>query len=172
MLFNSRYQSWKKKQEMMFASSFCFWRIQTDRRLIKKQFEDTRGVIRSRKSNQDRQHNNKTKKDERTNNHEYTENRNFSNRGSVMNINHHNSFEFDSRPWWGVLDTRLCDQVLPVNYSTLTDLSGDLCVFCCNFSILCCVFLRLVYPKLPVYLDYPFLIAPSVFSNVYIYFIF
>jgi len=33
--------------------------------------------------------------------------------------------------------------------------------------ILCCVFLRLVYPMLPVYLDRPFLIAPSVFSNVY-----
>jgi hypothetical protein len=145
---------------MMFASSFCFWRILTDRRLIKKQFEDTRGVIRSRKSNQDRQHNNKTKKDERTNNHEYTENRNFSNRGSVMNINHHNSFEFDSRPWWGVLDTRLCDQVLPVNYSTLTDLSGDLCVFVVIlaycvvfFFVLCtlsCPFIWIIHFWLPL----------------------
>ena len=34
--------------------------------------------------------------------------------------------------------------------------------------ILCCVFLRLVYPMLPVSLDCPFLIAPSVFSNVYL----
>ena len=34
--------------------------------------------------------------------------------------------------------------------------------------ILCCVFLRLVYPMLPVSLDFfLFLIAPSVFSNVY-----
>ena len=36
--------------------------------------------------------------------------------------------------------------------------------------ILCCVFvlfLRLVYPMLPVSLYCPFLIAPSVFSNVY-----
>jgi hypothetical protein len=33
--------------------------------------------------------------------------------------------------------------------------------------ILCCVFLRLVYPMLPVSLDSPCLIAPSVFSNVY-----
>ena len=29
--------------------------------------------------------------------------------------------------------------------------------------ILCCVFLRLVYPLLPVSLDCPFLIAPSVY---------
>ena len=31
----------------------------------------------------------------------------------------------------------------------------------------CFVFLRLVYHVLPVFLDYPILIAPSVFSNVY-----
>jgi hypothetical protein len=31
----------------------------------------------------------------------------------------------------------------------------------------CFVFLRLVYPMLSVSLDFPFLIAPSVFSNVY-----
>ena len=39
------------------------------------------------------------------------------------------------------------------------------------FSFLCCAFcsvcLRPVYPTLPVSLDCPFLIAPSVFSNVY-----
>jgi hypothetical protein len=39
-------------------------------------------------------------------------------------------------------------------------------------SIIYCVvflfgFLRFVYPVLPVSLDYPFLIDPSVFSNVY-----
>jgi hypothetical protein len=34
--------------------------------------------------------------------------------------------------------------------------------------IFCCVFLRLVYPMLPVSLDCPFLIAPSIFSNVYL----
>jgi hypothetical protein len=35
--------------------------------------------------------------------------------------------------------------------------------------ILCCVvcFVCLVYPMLPVSLDCPFLISPSVFSNVY-----
>ena len=33
--------------------------------------------------------------------------------------------------------------------------------------VLCCVFLRLVYHMLPVFLDCPFLIAPSVFPNVY-----
>jgi hypothetical protein len=33
--------------------------------------------------------------------------------------------------------------------------------------ILCCVSRRLVSPMLPVSLECPFLIAPSVFSNVY-----
>jgi hypothetical protein len=32
---------------------------------------------------------------------------------------------------------------------------------------LCFVFLRLMYPMLPVFLHCPFLIAPSIFSNVY-----
>jgi hypothetical protein len=31
----------------------------------------------------------------------------------------------------------------------------------------CLLFLRRVYPMLPVALDFPFLIAPLVFSNVY-----
>jgi hypothetical protein len=35
--------------------------------------------------------------------------------------------------------------------------------------ILCCVFLGIVYLMLSVSLDCPFLIAPSVFSNVYIF---
>jgi hypothetical protein len=34
--------------------------------------------------------------------------------------------------------------------------------------ILYCVFLRLVYPRLPVSLDCPFFIALSVYSNVYL----
>ena len=34
--------------------------------------------------------------------------------------------------------------------------------------ILCCIFLRLVYLMLPASLNSPFLIAPSVFSNVYL----
>jgi hypothetical protein len=34
--------------------------------------------------------------------------------------------------------------------------------------ILCCVFLRLVCPMLPVSLDCPVFIAPSVFSNFYL----
>jgi hypothetical protein len=34
---------------------------------------------------------------------------------------------------------------------------------------LCCVFIAIVYHMLPVSLDCPFLITPSVFSNVYIY---
>ena len=42
--------------------------------------------------------------------------------------------------------------------------SGLQHILCCVFSI---VLLRLVYPMLPVSLDCPFLIVPSVFSNVY-----
>jgi hypothetical protein len=38
-----------------------------------------------------------------------------------------------------------------------------LCTLCCQFL---CVFCRLVHPMLPVSLDCPFLIVPSVFSNV------
>ena len=34
--------------------------------------------------------------------------------------------------------------------------------------ILCCVFLRIVFSMLPVSLDCSFLMAPSVFSNVYL----
>ena len=45
-----------------------------------------------------------------------------------------------------------------------------LCLFAYSgiHLILCFVFLRLVYPMLPVSLDCPFLIAPSIFSNVYL----
>jgi hypothetical protein len=49
-----------------------------------------------------------------------------------------------------------------------------LCLFAYSVvqQTLCCVyvlcFLRLVYPMLPVSLDFPFFIAPSVFSNVYL----
>ena len=40
---------------------------------------------------------------------------------------------------------------------------------CLFFFLILCVFLVcLVYPMLPVYLDCPFLIVPSVFSNVYL----
>ena len=35
-------------------------------------------------------------------------------------------------------------------------------------QIVCCVFLHLVYSMLQVSLDCPFLIGPSVFSNVYL----
>ena len=37
--------------------------------------------------------------------------------------------------------------------------------------VLCFVFRRLVYPMLPVSLDCPILIAPSVFYNVYLQFV-
>jgi hypothetical protein len=36
------------------------------------------------------------------------------------------------------------------------------------YIVLCFVCRRLVYPMLPVSLDCPFLIGPSVFSNVYL----
>ena len=45
------------------------------------------------------------------------------------------------------------------------------CVWWCPTNIVFCfsfVFLRLVYPMLPVFLDCPFLIDPSVLSNVYL----
>jgi hypothetical protein len=41
--------------------------------------------------------------------------------------------------------------------------SGVQHIMCC----FCFVFIRLVYPMLPVSLDCPFLIVPSVFSDVY-----
>ena len=37
-----------------------------------------------------------------------------------------------------------------------------LCLFATYF-VLCFIFLRLVYPMLPVSLDYPFMIAPTYF---------
>jgi hypothetical protein len=45
------------------------------------------------------------------------------------------------------------------------------CVYWCparNVLCFCFVFLRLVYPMLSVSVNCPFLIVPSVFSNVYI----
>ena len=47
-----------------------------------------------------------------------------------------------------------------------------LCLFTCGGVVhivlwFCFVFLRLVYPVLPVSLDCPYLIVPSVFSKVY-----
>ena len=59
---------------------------------------------------------------------------------------------------------------------TLTEVVEELMSYLCYLclfaysdvqDILCCL-LRLVYPMLPVSLDYSFLIAPSVFSNVYL----
>ena len=50
-------------------------------------------------------------------------------------------------------------------YLCLFTLSGVQLALCCVYWF---VFLRLVYPMLPVSLDCPFLIAPSVFSNVYL----
>jgi hypothetical protein len=46
----------------------------------------------------------------------------------------------------------------------------SLCLFAHSSArhILCCIFLLLVYPVLPVSLDCPLFIATSVFSNVYV----
>ena len=47
-----------------------------------------------------------------------------------------------------------------------------ICVYWCPTLIafcFCFIWLRLVYPMLPVSLDCPFLITPSVFSEVYLY---
>jgi hypothetical protein len=45
-----------------------------------------------------------------------------------------------------------------------------LCLFVCDGvqHVLCCVFIRLVYPMLSVSLDFPFVIALSVFSEVHL----
>ena len=50
-----------------------------------------------------------------------------------------------------------------LRYLCLFVYSGVQHILCCVF-----VFLRLVYPMVPVSLGCPFLIAPSVFSNVYL----
>ena len=50
-----------------------------------------------------------------------------------------------------------------LRYLCLLVHSGVQHILCC----VCFVFVRLVYPKLQVSLNGPFLIAPSVFSNVY-----
>ena len=52
-----------------------------------------------------------------------------------------------------------------LRYLCLLANSGVQHILCCVF-VLC--FLRLVYPMLLVSADCPFLIAPSVFSNVYL----
>ena len=46
---------------------------------------------------------------------------------------------------------------------------AQLLVFCVVFYVLLVFVLCLVYPMLPISLDCPFLIAPSVFSNVYLF---
>ena len=45
---------------------------------------------------------------------------------------------------------------------------NNIFVFCVVFFALFVFILCLVYPMMPVSLDSPFLIAPSVFSNVYL----
>jgi hypothetical protein len=51
-----------------------------------------------------------------------------------------------------------------LRYVCLLAYSGIQHILCCVF---CFVSLRLVYPMLLVSLDSPFLMSPSVFSNVY-----
>jgi hypothetical protein len=60
--------------------------------------------------------------------------------------------------------------MLYLRYLCLFAHSGVLHILCCvfGFFLLCLWFLPLVYPMLPVSLDCPFLIIPSVFSNVYL----
>ena len=54
----------------------------------------------------------------------------------------------------------------PVDCRRARVLFQYMCCFCLRIVVFC--FLRLVYPILPVFLDCPFLIAHSVFSNVYL----
>jgi hypothetical protein len=53
-----------------------------------------------------------------------------------------------------------------LRYLCLLAFSGVQHIWCCVFVF---GFLRFVYPMLPVSLDSPFLIAPSVFSSVYLH---
>ena len=72
---------------------------------------------------------------------------------------------------WKRCSVRLCLQLFVggfmsyLRYLCLFVHSGVQHILCCVFVFYC---LRLVYPMLPVSLDCPFLIAPSVFSNVYL----
>jgi hypothetical protein len=52
-----------------------------------------------------------------------------------------------------------------LHYLCLFVYSGVQPTLCC--VVLCFVFLCLVYPMLPDSLDCPFLIVPSIFSNIY-----
>ena len=61
---------------------------------------------------------------------------------------------------WMTGTITLCKSLIVLDY-------GHLCMKR-KISEFCCVFPRLVYPMLPVSPDCPFLIAPSVFSNVYL----
>jgi len=56
-----------------------------------------------------------------------------------------------------------------VRYLCLFSHSGVQHILCCVFDLF---FLRLLYPMLPVSLHCPFFIAPSVFSNVYLCYLF
>jgi hypothetical protein len=49
----------------------------------------------------------------------------------------------------------------------LLEYSGVQPILCCVLVLFCFLFLRLVYPMLPASLDFPYLIATSVFSNFY-----
>ena len=51
----------------------------------------------------------------------------------------------------------------------LFEYSGVQHILCCVLVLFFCFFwfLRLVYPMLPASLDFPYLIATSVFSNVF-----
>jgi hypothetical protein len=55
-----------------------------------------------------------------------------------------------------------------LSYMQMNTVSAH-CLFVCDGvqHVLCCVFIRLVYPILSVSLDFPFVIALSVFSDVY-----
>ena len=72
---------------------------------------------------------------------------------------------------WKRCSVRLCLQCFVgvlmsfLHYFCLFTYSGVQHILCCVFVLFC---LRLVYPMFPVSLDCPFLIAPSVFSNVYL----
>jgi hypothetical protein len=67
---------------------------------------------------------------------------------------------------YSMLPVSLCFSSSCVSYvASVSVFFFVLCTLCCQCL---CVFLRLVYSMLPVSLDCPFLIYPSVFSNIYL----
>ena len=97
----------------------------------------------------------------------------------ILNDNLYKSYTSNLHICYGFHMDTMFDSSLPSAVCRRDHVLFTLFVFVCMWwcparvvLCLCSVFLCLVYPVLPVYLDCPFLFSPSVFSDVYFYFIF